>query len=86
MSYFKVSLIVSAKSQDSVHKPHFLKRKESRNGSHRGPSAYQPSASPLGHIGSLLMYVKEGRKYGALGPQKPLRLIWDGEVGGQEFI
>ena len=30
-----------AKSQDSVHKPQFLKRKESRTGSNRGPSAYQ---------------------------------------------
>ena len=46
------SLIVWAKSQDSVHKPQFLKRKESRSGSNRGPSAYQPSALPLGHTGS----------------------------------
>ena len=44
MSHFNVSLIVSAKSQDSVHKPQFLKRKESRSGLNRGPSAYQPSA------------------------------------------
>ena len=29
-----------------------LKRKESRSGSNRGPSAYQPSALPLGHTGS----------------------------------
>ena len=41
-----------AKSQDNVHKPIFLKRKESRSGSHRGPSAYQHSALPLGHTGS----------------------------------
>ena len=41
-----------AKSQDSVHKSQFLKRKESRSGSNRGPSAYQPSALPLGHTGS----------------------------------
>ena len=27
----------------------------------------------------------EGRKHGALHPQKPLRLIRDREVGGQEF-
>ena len=54
MSHFNVSLIVRAKSQDSVHKPQFffLKRKESRSGSNRGPSAYQPSALPLGHTGS----------------------------------
>ena len=47
-----VSTIVWAKSKDSVHKPPFLKRKESRSGSNRGPSAYQPSALPLGHTGS----------------------------------
>ena len=48
------SFIVWAKSQDSVHKPQFFeeKRKESRSGSNRGPSAYQPSALPLGHTGS----------------------------------
>ena len=49
MSHFHVLLIVWAKSQDSVHKPQFMKRKESRSGSNRGPSAYQPSALPLGH-------------------------------------
>ncbi|WP_419650351.1 hypothetical protein, partial [Thiolapillus sp.] len=56
MSHFNVSLIVWAKSQDSVHKPQFFeeKRKESRSGSNRGPSAYQPSALPLDHTGSQL--------------------------------
>ena len=49
--FSNVSLIVWAKSQDSVHKPPFLKRKESRSGSNRG-SAYQHSALPLGHSGS----------------------------------
>ena len=38
-------------SQDSVLEPQFLKRKESRSGSNRGP-AYQPSAFPLGQTGS----------------------------------
>ena len=52
MSHFNVSLIVWAKSQDSVHKPQFLKRKESRSGSNLGPSAYQPRALPPGHTGS----------------------------------
>ena len=52
MSHFNVSSIMLAKSQDSVLKPQFLKRKESRSGSNRGPSAYQPSALPLGHTGS----------------------------------
>ena len=52
MSHFSVSLIVWAKSQDGVRKPQFLKRRESRSGSNRGPSAYQPTALPLGHTGS----------------------------------
>ena len=52
MSHFNVSLIVWSKSQDSVHRPQFLKRKESRSGSNRGPSAYQLRALPLGHSGS----------------------------------
>ena len=52
MSHFNVSLIVWAKSPVGIHKPQFLKRKGSRSGSNRGPSAYQPSALPLGHTGS----------------------------------
>ena len=52
MSHFNVSSIAWAKSQDSVHKPHLLKRKESRSGSNRGSSLFQPSALPLGHTGS----------------------------------
>ena len=35
-----------------VTKPQFLKTKESRSGSNRGLSAYQPTALPLGHTGS----------------------------------
>ena len=31
-SHFNVSLIVKEKSQDSVHRPQFLKKKESRSG------------------------------------------------------
>ena len=61
MSHFNVSLIVWAKSRDSVHKPHFLERKESRSGSNRGPSAYQPSALPLGHTGSQKMTALRAR-------------------------
>ena len=52
MSLFNVSVIVWAKSQDSVHKPPFLKGKESQNGLNPGHSAHQHSALPLGHIGS----------------------------------
>ena len=52
VSHFNVSLFVWAKPQDSVHKPHFLKRTESRSGSNRGRSAFKPSALPLGHTGS----------------------------------
>ena len=39
-------------------KPPFWKRKESRSGSNRGPSAYQPSALPLGHTGLRLVVLK----------------------------
>ena len=52
MRQSNVFLIVWAKSQDSVHKPQFLKRKESRSGLNQGLSAYQPSALPLGYTGS----------------------------------
>ena len=52
MSHLNVSFIVGAKTQDSVRKPQFLKRKESRSGLNPGPCAYQPSALPLGHTGS----------------------------------
>ena len=51
------------KSQDSVHKPQFLKRKDSRSGSNQGPSAYQPSALPLGHTGSLCCCVERVSKF-----------------------
>ena len=54
MSHFNVSLIVWAKSQDGVPKAQFLKRKESRSGSKRGPSVYQPSALSPGHTGSRI--------------------------------
>ena len=71
MSHFNVSLIVWAESQDSVHKPQFLKRKESQSRSNRGPSAYQPAVE---------------RKHGALRPQKSLRLIRDGEILGSVIL
>ena len=41
-------------SHETVSIPQFLKTKESRSGSNRGPSAYQPSALPLGHTASRL--------------------------------
>ena len=50
--HFNGSLIVWAKSQDSVRKPHFLKRKESQRGSNQDPSACQSSGLPLGHTHS----------------------------------
>ena len=43
MSHFNVSLIV------------WVKRKESRSRSNRGPFVYQPSALPLGHTGSRII-------------------------------
>ena len=79
--HFNVPLVVWARSQDSVHRPEFLKRKESRSGSNQGPSAHQPSALPLGHTGSQKKRRKE-RKQWTLRPQKPLRLFGDGEVEG----
>ena len=59
VSHFNVSLTVWAKSRDSVHKSQILKRKESRSGSNRCSSAYQPSALPLGHTGSHSERTKE---------------------------
>ena len=39
------------------------------------------------HLGAESMSRrKEGRKHGALRPQKPLRLIRDGEVGGSGIL
>ena len=43
-------LLWGTKSQDSVHRPQLLKRKESR-----GPSAYQPNALSLGQTGSQVI-------------------------------
>ena len=40
-----------------VHNPWFSKRKESRSGSNRGPSAYLPNALPLAHNGSHYLYL-----------------------------
>ena len=52
-NHFNVSLIVTDKSQDSVHKPQLLKRMQSPSGIEpTGRSAYQPTALPLGHTGA----------------------------------
>ena len=48
---------VWVKSQDSVHKPQFLKRKENRSGSNRGP-LLTSLALPLGHTGSRLFLLR----------------------------
>ena len=61
-----------AKSQDSVHKPQFFKRKESRSGSNHGPSAYQPGALPPGHTGSPL----ELSKALSVKPEVVQALLW----------
>ena len=71
---FNVSLIVWAKSQDSVPKPQFLNRKESQSRSNQGPSAYQPSALPLGHTSSLVP-LSPARLYRAIQPLK-----WDSDL------
>ena len=52
-SRFNVSLIGGTKSQDRVHKPQLLKRKEAEAVSNRGPYAYQPNVLPLGQTVSL---------------------------------
>ena len=41
---------------------------------------------PSGHLGGWATPWSAGRKYWALRPQKPLRLIRDGEVGGSEIL
>ena len=53
-SHFNVSLTVRDKvTQDSVQKPQFLKRKESRSGFEpRSLCSYLPNALPLGQTGS----------------------------------
>ena len=63
MSHFNVLLIVWAKSQDGVHKPHILNRKQTRSGSNRGPSAYQSSVLPLDHTGSRFKVATTDRIY-----------------------
>ena len=54
MGHFNVSSIVWAKSQVSVHKPHFLKRRERTAEADRTTVLLLTSqnALPLGHIGS----------------------------------
>ena len=54
-SYFNVPLRRDkvTRSQDSVHRPQLLKRKEGEADSNRDPSAYLPDALPLGQTGSL---------------------------------
>ena len=37
-------------------------------------------------VTDLAKFTKEGRKHGALRPQKPLRLIRDGEIGGSGIL
>ena len=50
-SRFNISLIVRDKVTDSVHRPQFLKRKESRSGLELR-SLCLPASLPLGHTGS----------------------------------
>ena len=83
--HFNVSLTVWAKSQVSVHNRQFLKRKQSRSGSNRGPSAYQPSALPLGNTGSQFgLYVPDSL-YRTRSPCvgfRPVRLTDDFKLPG----
>ena len=66
--HFNVLLAAWAKSQDNIHKPQILKRKESRSGSNRGLSAYQHSAlksteayQGWGSCGSGMLYLTPTR-------------------------
>ena len=71
-----------ARSQDSVHKPQFLKKKESRRGPNRGPSAYQPRALPLGHTGSLY---NDGQA-GSLAPSGHFSVVCDYDKSWTESV
>ena len=73
--HFDDTLIVWAKSRDSVDNPQSFKRKESRSGSNRGPSAYQHSALPLGHTGS--------RQNSHLSP---IYSVWTGVVSARPYV
>ena len=59
-SHFNVSLGRDGQSHRTVSTNHnlFLKRKEGRTVSNRGPSAYQYNALPLGQTGSHRLIVK----------------------------
>ena len=62
-SHFKVSLFWGTKWPDSVHRPQFLKRKESRSRFEPRSLAYQPNALPLGQTGSREWNIKRLRIY-----------------------
>ena len=63
MSHFNVSFNVWAKSHDSVHKPQFLKRKESRIGLNRSPSAYRRGTDEafIGQVKAALKALATGK-------------------------
>ena len=95
--HFNVSLILWAKSRCSVHKPHILKRKESRCGSNGDPSAHQPCALPLGHTGSQAPRLKRHLSQSAEGtlistptwyPTAGLEVqrVWPGVTCGREVF
>ena len=93
-SHFNVSLIVWAKSQDSAHELQLLKRKESRNGSNRSPSAYQQSALPLGHTGSqggelsgeFMDWNTDGRAIKTEIEQEGIKKEWASAVGLRVYV
>ena len=62
-SRFNVSYLWGTKSQDSVHRPQFLKRKESRSGFEPGSLCLPqpPNALSLGQTGSLSRSAWPGR-------------------------
>ena len=81
LSHFNVSLIVWTKSQDSVHKPQFLKRRERRAKADRTKILLLTSQALTARPHRLTSKVWKGGKHWALRPHKPLRLFRDGEAG-----
>ena len=74
------------KSQDSVHRPQFLKRKENHvdSKSNQGPSAYQPNAVPLGQTQCFDFYsLKCGSCILLVLPH--MEPVWLWQTGSQRY-
>ena len=58
VSHFHFLLIVWAKSQENVHKPQFLKRKESRRGSHEATPAHNICQHSVSQVFTALVLLQ----------------------------